>query len=187
MENTEKAFVDYASSRNIGMGESKLSRLGTQLKQQQDEVINKINTLWKVVLEKIDNAPTHDMAKNSMVYANFVSHNHQKSGAPPNKGIIMDPSKLFSLKYQAQSSVGEQNGNSSSPKHAHFVYTITIVRKEDEHKETRILESNVIDSDDNNLDVEDEKMVENESKVSKIIVEEGESSDLGNDNKTSDL
>ncbi|GJZ92364.1 hypothetical protein Tco_0664429 [Tanacetum coccineum] len=61
------------------------------------------------------------------------------------------------------------------------------VRKEDESKETRILESSLIDSDDRNFDTEDEKTVENESKVSKIIVKEGELSDIGNDNKASDL
>ncbi|GJV66821.1 hypothetical protein Tco_1482330 [Tanacetum coccineum] len=65
-----------------------LSSLGTQLKKQQDEVINKINTLWKVVLEKFDNAPTHGIAKNSMVQANVVSHDPQGSGELPNKGII---------------------------------------------------------------------------------------------------
>ncbi|GJT49410.1 hypothetical protein Tco_0975567 [Tanacetum coccineum] len=42
-------------------------------------------------------------------------------------------------------------------------------------------------SDDRNVVVKDEKMVEKESKVSKIIVEKGESSDLGNINKASDL
>ncbi|GKC93111.1 hypothetical protein Tco_1158553 [Tanacetum coccineum] len=99
-----------------------------------------------------------------MVHANVVSHNHQESGAPPNKRIIKNSSKLFYPKYQAQSSLGEENGNSFSLKRVHFVNTITIVKKEDELKKT-----------------------EKESKVSKIIVEEGESSDIGNDNKTSDL
>nr|GFC35535.1 hypothetical protein [Tanacetum cinerariifolium] len=40
MKNLEQAFVEYASSCNNKVG-------GTQLKQQQDDVINKINTLWK--------------------------------------------------------------------------------------------------------------------------------------------
>ncbi|GJW71603.1 hypothetical protein Tco_0128520 [Tanacetum coccineum] len=82
---------------------------------------------------------------------------------------------------------GEQNGNSSSPKRVHFVNTITIIRKENEPKETQILEPNGIDSNERNLAVEDEKMVEKESKVSKIIVKKREQIDLGNDNKTSDL
>ncbi|GJT30125.1 putative ribonuclease H-like domain-containing protein [Tanacetum coccineum] len=81
----------------------------------------------------------------------------------------------------------EENENSSCLKRDHFVNTITIVRKEDEPEETRISESSAINSDDRNLVVEDEKTIDNELKVYKIIVEEGESSDVGNDNKTSDF
>ncbi|GKB97703.1 hypothetical protein Tco_0983840 [Tanacetum coccineum] len=81
----------------------------------------------------------------------------------------------------------EENENSSCLKRNHFVNTITIVRKEDEPEETRISESSAINSDDRNLVVEDEKTIDNELKVYKIIVEEGESSDVGNDNKTSDF
>nr|GEY86163.1 hypothetical protein [Tanacetum cinerariifolium] len=83
--------------------------------------------------------------------------------------------------------LGEQNRNSSSPKYVYFVNTITIIRKEDEPKETPILSPNAIESDDRNVAVKDEKTVEKKSKVSKIIVEKRESSDLGNINKASDL
>ncbi|GJU93358.1 ribonuclease H-like domain-containing protein [Tanacetum coccineum] len=61
---------------------------------------------------------------------------------------------------------------------------IKAIRNEDEPKETKISESSALDSDDRNLVVEDEKTVEKEPKVSKITVEEGESSDIGNNNKT---
>ncbi|GJY39383.1 hypothetical protein Tco_0425747 [Tanacetum coccineum] len=71
-----------------------------------------------------------------MVHANVVSHDHQDSKVFPNKRIIRSPSKLFSPKYQAQSSLGEEN----------FVNKITIVRNEDEPKETKILEYCAIDS-----------------------------------------
>ncbi|GJR79436.1 hypothetical protein Tco_0150221 [Tanacetum coccineum] len=145
MENPEQAFVDYASSRNNIVGKNRLSSLGTQLKQQQDEVINKINTLWKVILDKLDNAPTRDIAKNSMVHTNVVSHNHQENVALPNKGIIKSSSKLLSPKYQAQPSLGEEGHNA-------------------------------INSEDCDLDEDDGKMMENESRASKIIVDEGEAS-----------
>ncbi|GKD83952.1 hypothetical protein Tco_1350791, partial [Tanacetum coccineum] len=131
---------------------------------------------WKVVSDKLDNAPTRDIAKNSMVHANVVSHNHQENGALLNKGIIKSPSKLLSPKYQAQSSLGEEGRNSSSPKCVHFVNTITIIRKEDEPKKTKPLELNAINSKDHDLDEDDGKMMENESKASKIIVDEGEAS-----------
>ncbi|GJU63922.1 MAK10-like protein [Tanacetum coccineum] len=81
---------------------------------------------------------------------------------------------------------GEQNGNSSTPKRVHFVNTITKVRKEDEPEEPRILELNAIKGDDRNLDVYDENILEGESRAPNIIEEE-ESSDLGNNNKTSNL
>ncbi|GJR38610.1 putative reverse transcriptase domain-containing protein [Tanacetum coccineum] len=116
----------------------RLSSLGTQLKQQQDEVIHKINTLWKVVSEKLDNAPTRDIAKSSMVYANVFYHDYQDS-------------------------------------------------EEDEPKETEILESCAINSDDRHLEVEAEKTVEREPEVSKIMKEEGESSDIGNDDKNNEI
>ncbi|GJV43645.1 hypothetical protein Tco_1428181 [Tanacetum coccineum] len=87
MKNPEQAFVEYASSRNNEVGvtqtklervlsdfdshqEKRLSSLGTQLKQQQDDVINKINTLWKVVSKKCNNAPAHDNAGDSMARVN---------------------------------------------------------------------------------------------------------------------
>nr|GEX91102.1 retrotransposon Orf1 [Tanacetum cinerariifolium]GEY32192.1 retrotransposon Orf1 [Tanacetum cinerariifolium] len=134
--------------------EDRLSSLGIQLKQYQDKVINKINTLWKVVS---DNAPTHDIAKNSMVHANVVSHNHQENGALPNKGIIKSPSKLLSPKYQVQ--------------------------KDDERKETCILEPNATKINDRNITVEIKKTVEKESRDSET--EEGESSDIGRNDETS--
>ncbi|GJZ21654.1 hypothetical protein Tco_0558693 [Tanacetum coccineum] len=161
MQSPEQAFVDYAYSRNNGVG-ARIERvlsdfdssLRTQLKKQKDEVINKINTLWK--------------------------------WGTSNKEIIKILSKLFSLRYQAQSSLGEENRN-SSPKRVHFVNIITIVRKEDEPKETEILESCAKDTDDCNLVVEAEKTIEKEPEVYKVMKEEGEPSDIGNNDKNSDL
>ncbi|GJV58963.1 hypothetical protein Tco_1465063 [Tanacetum coccineum] len=62
-----------------------------------------------------------------------------------------------------------------------------MVRKKDEPKEDRILESNEIESENHNYVVEDDKMVEKESKDSKIIAKEEEPNDIGNDDRTSDL
>nr|GEX03861.1 hypothetical protein [Tanacetum cinerariifolium] len=122
-----------------------------------------------------------------MVHANVISHNHQESGAPPNKGIIKNPSKLFSPKYQEQSSLGKENGRSYSSKRVHFVNTIIIVRKEDEPKGTKILKSNAIKSENHNFAVEDDKMVKKKSKDYKILVKEEETYYIGNDNNSNDL
>ncbi|GKF28165.1 hypothetical protein Tco_0094507 [Tanacetum coccineum] len=69
-----------------------------------------------------------------------------ENGTPPSKGI-KSPLKLFSLKYQSQSSLGEQNGNSFFPKRVHFINIITILSKEDEPRETKIIKSDIKDND----------------------------------------
>ncbi|GJV00738.1 hypothetical protein Tco_1330008 [Tanacetum coccineum] len=171
----ERVLNDFDSHQ-----EKRLSSLGTQLKQQQDEVINKINTLWKVVLEKFNNAPTRDIAKDSMSCIKAVSREHLGNRALPNKGI-KSPSKFLSLKYQSQSSLEVQNRNSSFPKHVHFINTITIIRKEDEPREARIVEPRATKNNDHNIIVEVEDEVGEELSGPKIVIEEGESWDIERD------
>ncbi|GJR05881.1 hypothetical protein Tco_0528865 [Tanacetum coccineum] len=80
MENPKQAFVDYASSRSNEVGgkqfttnqgprnfneatnawKKRLSSLGTQLRQQQDDVINKINTLCKVISKRKEDIPEEE-------------------------------------------------------------------------------------------------------------------------------
>ncbi|GKC30511.1 MAK10-like protein [Tanacetum coccineum] len=48
--------------------ERRLSSLGAQLGRQQDDMINKINILWKVFSKKLDNTSTHDTAGDSMAH-----------------------------------------------------------------------------------------------------------------------
>ncbi|GKC63737.1 MAK10-like protein, partial [Tanacetum coccineum] len=49
----ENVLIDFDSHQ-----ETRLSSLGTQLGQQQDDTISKINLLWKAVFEKLDDTPT---------------------------------------------------------------------------------------------------------------------------------
>ncbi|GJU11430.1 hypothetical protein Tco_1133826 [Tanacetum coccineum] len=88
-----------------------------------------------------------------------------ESGTPPSKGI-KSTSKLLSPKYQSQSSLGEQNRNSSSPTRVHFINTITILSKEDEPRETGIVKPDTKDNDhDTIVKVEEEsKELEEEGK-----------------------
>ncbi|GJV55316.1 hypothetical protein Tco_1456321 [Tanacetum coccineum] len=190
MKNPEQAFVDYTSSHSNEVGEKSLSSLGTQLmQQQQDEVINKFNTLWKVISEKFNNPPARDVAKGPTPRINGVYHAHHENGAPPNKGI-KSPSKLLSPKYQSQSSLGEQNRSSSSPSRVYFVNTITVIRKEDKSREAGTKES--IAAEDESRDIkwndpddrmcgetkEEEEGVEEESEESEDETEEEEEDDL---------
>ncbi|GJT71772.1 hypothetical protein Tco_1031058 [Tanacetum coccineum] len=64
----EKALSDFDSRQ-----ERRLSSLGTQLEQQQDDMISKINNLWKAVFEKLDDTPTPDTAGNFMAHMNLAS------------------------------------------------------------------------------------------------------------------
>ncbi|GJZ27493.1 hypothetical protein Tco_0571746 [Tanacetum coccineum] len=130
----ERVLRDFDSHQ-----EKRLSSHRTQLKQQQDDVVNKINTLWKVVSENFDNTPAHDTAGDSMARVNAISIDHSENGTPPRKGI-KSSSKLLSPKFQSQSSLGEQNRNCSYPKCIYFIKTITIMRKEDEHIKGRMVD-----------------------------------------------
>ncbi|GJT45550.1 hypothetical protein Tco_0954265 [Tanacetum coccineum] len=87
-----------------------------------------------------------------------------ENGEPPNKGI-KSLSKLLSPKYQSQSSSGERDRNSSSPKRIHFINTITIISKENEPRETEIIKSDTMDNDhDTIIKVEELKDEEKEEK-----------------------
>ncbi|GKB87394.1 hypothetical protein Tco_0959666 [Tanacetum coccineum] len=118
--------------------------------------------------------------KDSMTCVNAVSHDHLGNGAPPNKGI-KSMLKLLSLKYQSQSFLEVQNRNSSFPKHVHFINTITIIRKEDEPREIRIVEPRATKNNDHNTIVEVEDEVGEELSDPKIVIEEGESWDIERD------
>ncbi|GKA82806.1 hypothetical protein Tco_0789554 [Tanacetum coccineum] len=51
----EKALINFDSYQ-----ERRLSSLGTQIGQQQDDMISKINLLWKTISEKLDDTPTRN-------------------------------------------------------------------------------------------------------------------------------
>ncbi|GJT75351.1 serine/threonine-protein kinase SRK2A-like protein [Tanacetum coccineum] len=100
-----------------------------RLKQQHDEVLNKIDMLWKIIPYQLNSAQPCDTIQNPKVQLNVVSHEPQFIKATPNKGIIKDPSKLLSQKYLSKESDSLVNNekNSSSPKRVYFVNTITLV------------------------------------------------------------
>ncbi|GJU88291.1 hypothetical protein Tco_1300714 [Tanacetum coccineum] len=75
MENPEQAFVDYASLRTDGTRKKRLSSLKTQLGQQQDDMISKINLLWKTISEKLDDTPIRNTAGSLAAQMNFTSTN----------------------------------------------------------------------------------------------------------------
>nr|GEX36507.1 hypothetical protein [Tanacetum cinerariifolium] len=52
--------------------ERRLSSLRTQLGQQQDDMISKINLLWKAIFEKLDDMPIRNTAGNLTAQMNFI-------------------------------------------------------------------------------------------------------------------
>ncbi|GKD61195.1 hypothetical protein Tco_1298704, partial [Tanacetum coccineum] len=136
--------------------------LGAQLGRQQDHVINKINILWRVFSEKLDDTSTCDTAGNSMAYINVASIDQIRKEELKIKGI-KSPSKLLSLKYLSQASLEEQNRNPSSPKRFHFINFVVILRKEDEVREEENVKPNATKYNDHEMTAKVEEKVEEES------------------------
>ncbi|GJS34358.1 hypothetical protein Tco_0532740 [Tanacetum coccineum] len=156
MEDPEQAFVEYASSHNNDAlddfdchQEKRLSHLRTQLEQQQDNMIGKINLLWITVSEKLNDAPIPESTGNSMASKNTASISHIERENLRRKGI-KSPSKLFSLKYLSPASIIELNKNPSAPKRIHFVNSIIILSEESEAEEGETT-TNITPEHDHNI------------------------------------
>ncbi|GKC59379.1 zinc finger, CCHC-type containing protein [Tanacetum coccineum] len=67
----KKALDDFDSHQ-----EKRLSHLRTQLEQQQDDMIGKINLLWKTVSEKLNDAHVPKFAADTMASENTASISH---------------------------------------------------------------------------------------------------------------
>nr|GEU43195.1 MAK10-like protein [Tanacetum cinerariifolium]GEY72969.1 MAK10-like protein [Tanacetum cinerariifolium] len=64
MDDPEKAFVKYASSRTDEVGDARLTKFKADLKQQQSEMTNKIDTVLKAITDRIAGALPSDTVKN---------------------------------------------------------------------------------------------------------------------------
>nr|GEW48301.1 zinc finger, CCHC-type [Tanacetum cinerariifolium] len=101
--NLEKALIDFDSHK-----EKRLSNLRTQLGQQQDGMISKINLLWKFVSKKLDDTPIRNTARNPASQMNFTSTNDLRREELQGKGIKI-PSKLLFLKYLSRTTEYEDH------------------------------------------------------------------------------
>ncbi|GKC67898.1 MAK10-like protein, partial [Tanacetum coccineum] len=73
----EKALFYFDSHQ-----EKRLSSLRNQLGQQQDDMISKINLLWKTVSEKLDDTPIHNTTGSPTAQMNFTSTNYHTEKEP---------------------------------------------------------------------------------------------------------
>ncbi|GJZ46012.1 hypothetical protein Tco_0593608 [Tanacetum coccineum] len=86
----EKALLDFDSNQ-----EKRLSHLRTQLGQQQDDMIGKINLLWKTVSEKLNDVSTLENTGNSIAPKSIAAISHDEREELRKKGIKI-PLKLLS-------------------------------------------------------------------------------------------
>ncbi|GKB88299.1 MAK10-like protein, partial [Tanacetum coccineum] len=66
-EDPEQAFVEYASSRTDEAGDARLTKFEADFKQQQSEMTNKIDTVLKVIIDRMTGALPSDTVKNPKV------------------------------------------------------------------------------------------------------------------------
>ncbi|GJS89801.1 MAK10-like protein [Tanacetum coccineum] len=125
----EKSLLDFDSNQ-----EKKLSHLRTQLEQQQDDMIGKINLLWKTVFEKLNDTSSPKNVGSSMAPRNITAISHDEKEELRKKGI-KSPSKLLSPKYLSPTSIKELNKNPSSPKRVYFVNLIVILSTDSDTEE----------------------------------------------------
>ncbi|GJY32259.1 hypothetical protein Tco_0415754 [Tanacetum coccineum] len=78
----EKALLGFDSNQ-----EKRLSYLRTQLEQQQDDMIRKINLLCKTVSKKLNDVSTLENARNSMPPKSIAAISHVEREELRKKGI----------------------------------------------------------------------------------------------------
>ncbi|GKC23080.1 MAK10-like protein [Tanacetum coccineum] len=137
----ENALLDFNSHQ-----EKRLSHLKTQLGQQQDDMIEKVNLLWKTVSEKLNDTSSPENAGNSMAPKSIAAISHDEKEELRKKGI-KSPSKLLSPKYLSPASIKELNKNPSSPKRVHFVNSIVILSTDSDTEEEDVSSTNACSLD----------------------------------------
>ncbi|GKC28198.1 hypothetical protein Tco_1035492, partial [Tanacetum coccineum] len=160
----EKALLDFDSNQ-----EKRLSNLRTQLEQQQDDMIRKIN---------LDASPPEN-AGNSMAPKSIAAISHDEKEELRKKGI-KSPSKLISPKYLSPAFIKELNKNLSSPKRVHFVNSIVILStnsdtEEEDDSSTNACDLNLGEADEVSEEEEGEFLTDEE--VEEILKEEEDDED----------
>ncbi|GJV85857.1 MAK10-like protein [Tanacetum coccineum] len=102
--------------------------------ENQDDIIGKINLLWKTIFEKLNGVSTPENAGNSMAPKSIAAISHDER-EELRKKAIKSLSKLFSPKYLSLASIKELNKNPSTPKRVHFVNSIVILSKDNDTEE----------------------------------------------------
>ncbi|GJY50656.1 hypothetical protein Tco_0441503 [Tanacetum coccineum] len=195
MENPEQAFADYASLRTNKVGgtfalldfeshhEKRLSHLRTQLGQQQDDMIGKINLLWKTISEKLNNVSTPKNTGNFMDPESITAISHDGREELKKKGI-KSPSKLLSSKYLSPASINELNKNARRRLIDQRTRTQPrVVKGKEEVKEQGNKENEMeTDMEEEEVIEEEESEFETDEEIEEILEEEEDDEDGENFN-----
>ncbi|GJR93078.1 hypothetical protein Tco_0265252 [Tanacetum coccineum] len=138
----ERALLDFDSNQ-----EKRLSHLRTQLGQQQDDMIRKINLLWKTVSEKLNDVSTPKNAGNSMAPKSIATISHVKREELRKKGI-KSPSKL-------KDSDPKEEDVSSTNSHEHNLGSMAISKEEGEMKTNEEVEE-LFEDKESEMEIEEE-------------------------------
>ncbi|GJR13169.1 hypothetical protein Tco_0795821 [Tanacetum coccineum] len=133
----EKTLSDFDSRQ-----ERRLSSIRTQLEQQQDDMISKINNLWKDISGKLDDTPTPDTTGKSIAHMNLASTNRIK---------------------KKSSEAKELNKNPLFPKRVHFINSVVILSKESEAKGEGSVKPSEAECNDHKRTVEEKEEFREES------------------------
>ncbi|GJY62485.1 hypothetical protein Tco_0463142, partial [Tanacetum coccineum] len=115
----EKALTDFDPHQ-----EKRLSSLRTQLGQQQDDMISKINLLWKTISDKLDDTLIRNTARSPTAQMNFTSTNY-----PTKEELRRKESKA----YQNEA---KEEGNVKSSTTEYKDHEMTVESKEEFEEET---------------------------------------------------
>ncbi|GKA11587.1 hypothetical protein Tco_0691133 [Tanacetum coccineum] len=170
----EKALLDFDSNQ-----EKRLSHLRAQLEKQQDNMIGKINLLWKTVSEKLNDTSSPENAGSSMAPRSIAAISHDEKEELRKKGI-KSPSKLISLKYLSSASIKElkkiQDASSTN------VCNLDLggMAKGKEELKEQGKEENEMEAD---MEVEEESEFETGEEVEEIIEEDEDDGDSKDKNQ----
>ncbi|GJW71354.1 hypothetical protein Tco_0128271 [Tanacetum coccineum] len=117
----EKALIYFDAHQ-----EKILSSLRTQLEQQQDDMISKINLLWKAVSKKLDDAPIRDTAKYRASQINFTNPSSPKRVHFINSIIILN-----------KEDEAKEEGNVKTSKIEYEDHEMTVESEEEFEEETK--------------------------------------------------
>ncbi|GJS36732.1 hypothetical protein Tco_0535114 [Tanacetum coccineum] len=115
-ENPIRTLGDYSKPSHEGYRNTIELPVGNNV---QDDIIGKINLMWKTVSEKLNDAPILESTRDSMAFENTASISHIKREELRRKGI-KSPSKLFSRNKESEAEEGETTTN-ITPENGHNI------------------------------------------------------------------